>query len=276
MKTINYRGGQISTEEPLIMGILNATPDSFSDGGQFFSAQKALKRIEVMINEGADIIDLGAESTRPGAKPISADEEIKRLAPLLAEYKNRFNTPLSIDTTKADVAEFALNNGADMINDISGLTADERMIKLIAKKQCPVMIMHMQNTPQTMQDKPSYDNVVEEVYAFLAQQIERCHAHQIHNVIIDPGIGFGKSLVHNVSLLKHLARFKTLEKPILIGTSRKSFIEKITGDSIENRLEGSLASAIAAFLNGASLFRVHDVAATGKALAVAAAIKGAS
>ena len=257
-----------------LMGIVNITPDSFSDGGKYIQATQAMAHIETLIQEGADIIDIGAESSRPGATPLTAEEEIARLKPILIQYKAHFSTPLSIDTTKAEVASFALDLGADMINDISGFRADPTLPKVISQYKATAILMHMQGNPETMQHAPHYDSVIDTVKKSLSESIEIAKAAGIKDIIIDPGIGFGKTVDHNLELLQQLEQFKSLGYPILIGTSRKSFIGAITGESVENRLEGSLASGLFAVIKGASILRVHDVKPHKKALNMLDALLG--
>ncbi len=251
------------------MGILNLTPDSFSDGGQFLDKDVAFKHIEQMIKDGADIIDIGAESSRPGSQSITAEEEIRRLKGVLLDYKKHFSTPLALDTTKADVAEFGLSLGVDLINDISGFRMDPKLSGVVAKYRVPVVLVHMRGTPQTMQQNPAYKDVVSEVMAELAQSIEIAKSHGISDIIIDPGIGFGKTAHHNFTLIHRLKEFQWLKFPILIGTSRKSFL----GGDITDRLEATLASTVLAVYNGAAIVRVHDVNAVKKAVAVVDAMR---
>ena len=249
----------LSFNRPIIMGIVNVTPDSFSDGGCFSTNDDIVSHIEQLISHGADIIDIGAQSTRPGAALISVQEEIERLATIIPLFKQRFDCLLSLDTFYADVAKFGLENGVDIINDVSGLTYDSAMIETCAHYQAAVVIMHMNGAPKTMQDNPHYEDVMETVYSFLNQQIQRCTDVGIQQIMIDPGIGFGKTLDHNLSLLKNLATFKSLGYPLLIGTSRKSFINQISPSDVDNRLGGSIASNLRAWQLGAQVFRVHDV-----------------
>jgi dihydropteroate synthase len=255
-----------------IMGILNITPDSFSDGGQFIDLDRILVYIEKMIEDGADIIDVGAASSRPGADEVSGKEEINRLKGLLKVYKKYFSVPISLDTTKSEVAAFGLANGVDMINDISGLAGDKKMADIIGKAKVPVVIMHMQGIPQNMQNSPSYQNVITDISEDFKVAIKKAEQAGIADVIIDPGVGFGKTLEHNLEIIANLAKFKSLGKPILVGTSRKSFIGALTGADINERLAGTISSNILALVNGASIFRVHDVAETKQALVVASAI----
>ncbi|RAP37220.1 dihydropteroate synthase [Candidatus Marinamargulisbacteria bacterium SCGC AAA071-K20] len=274
--TMKIGSTNFDLKRPTIMGILNLTPDSFSDGGRFSDLDRAIKRTEEMINQGAQIIDVGAESTRPYAETITQKQEILRLKPFLTQYKKRFSVPLSLDTSKAEVAKIGLDLGVDLINDVSGLSADQNLISVVSDYDVPIVLMHMRQTPTTMQNRPSYDNVSEEVKSFLIQARDNAYNAGVKHVILDPGIGFGKTLQHNLELIANLDSLLDLNCPILIGTSRKSFIEKITGGVAQNRLEGSISSNIYAFQRGASFFRVHDVIEVRKALQVFDAIGEAS
>ena len=245
----------------VVMGILNITPDSFYDGGRREDASQAIADGLAMVESGAEILDIGGESTRPGSRPVSEDEELARVLPVLRGLRREVNVALSIDTYKAKVAQAALEAGADLVNDISALRFDAEMISVIARAQVPVVLMHMQGTPRTMQLEPRYDNVVGEVRDFLAARLHEAMDRGVAQeaVIIDPGIGFGKTLDHNLALLKGLPALAQLGQPLLVGASRKAFIGKILGVDAEDRLEGSLAAAVAAVLGGANILRVHDV-----------------
>ena len=270
---------ELDYSHPLIMGVLNVTPDSFSDGGEFFSVDSAVTRALEMITEGADMIDIGGESSRPGADSVSADEEIARVIPVIERIRTKSKIPLSVDTTKSPVAEKALNCGADFINDISAGLFDKEMIPLVAEKGAGYIIMHMRGAPQTMQDSPRYDDVVNEVAEFLADRLEVCEKAGItrERLLIDPGIGFGKTVAHNLALMSNIDELTSLGVPVVIGTSRKSFIEKVAGESTpQNRHGGSLASAVYAVERGASVVRVHDVAETKQALKVLSALLAAT
>jgi len=256
-----------------IMGVLNVTPDSFSDGGRHDGVTAAVEHGLRMQDEGADIIDIGGESTRPGAPSVSADEEIARVLPVIEALRARSAVPISIDTRKADVAAAAVAAGADIVNDVTALQGDPAMTELAAAQDLPVVLMHMQGDPATMQQQPHYDDVVGEILAFFRERIAYCAAHGMRRVIIDPGIGFGKTLQHNLALLRALPRFRELGHPLLVGTSRKSFLGHITGRAVEHRLAGSLASNTYAALHGAHILRVHDVGAMHDALRVIAAIE---
>ncbi len=254
---------------PLVMGVLNVTPDSFSDGGRFHSLESALSHAEQMIAEGVDIIDVGGESSRPGAPLLPLEEELRRVMPILHALRD-CGKPLSIDTCKPQVMREAIAAGADMINDISGFRA-EGAVSAVKDSDCGLIIMHMQSDPQTMQVKPAYQDVVAEVTAFLGQRIEQLEAAGIgrSRLCIDPGFGFGKTLAHNLELLKNIGRMQgALNLPLLAGMSRKSMIGSITGRQVEDRLAGSLSAALAAVAQGAHILRVHDVAETVDALKV--------
>ncbi len=248
---------------PIVMGILNITPDSFSDGGQFDSVETALKQARQMIADGAKMIDVGGESTRPGAKPVSAEDEINRVVPVIQELRKEFDGVISIDTNKAEVMYAAVNAGADMINDVCALQQPDALATA-ASLQVPVCLMHMQGEPRTMQDNPTYTSVVGDVYDFLLQRINTCVAAGIatDRIIVDPGFGFGKTLEHNYQLLKHLNKFQYLNVPVLAGMSRKSMIGTLLDRDTPDRLAGSLACAMLACVKGASILRVHDVAET--------------
>lgn len=250
---------ELDFDKPVIMGIVNVTPDSFYSKSRSQQIDDLLLQIDSMINAGADVIDIGAESTRPGAEPISQEEEIKRLSEILPKFKSKFNCVLSLDTMKSEVARFGLDNGVDIINDVSGLTFDKKMPEIIAAYNAGVVLMHMKGMPKSMQVNPITTNVVDDVLSFFRTQLTLCKSYNIDSVLIDPGIGFGKDLDANLELLRHLDLFLELETPIVIGTSRKSFIEQISGSSVDNRLGGTIASNIAAWKNGANVFRVHDV-----------------
>jgi len=256
----------------LVMGILNVTPDSFSDGGKFADPDEAIEFAKIMVEQGADIIDVGGESTRPGAESIGLEEEEKRVLPVI-EGLSGFGIPISIDTRKPEVARKALEAGASMVNLVGGLRDDE-MIEVVANANVPVVLMHMQGEPDDMQNSPEYDNVMDDIIAELDDQINQAVEGGIDktNIIVDPGIGFGKTVEHNLEIIRRLGEMKILDAPILIGTSRKSFIGKLTGMDADDRLEGSLASTVLAAANGADIVRVHEVRETKKALAISDAI----
>lgn len=274
--SIPTRRGTIRLERrTAVMGILNVTPDSFYDGGRRLKAEKAVADAMAMVEAGADIIDIGGESTRPGASPVSLDEELARVLPVIRSLRRLTQVPVSIDTYKAGVAEAALAEGADIVNDVSALTFDAGMAGLVAAEKVPVVLMHMQGTPRTMQVDPRYDDVVAEVRDFLARRVGFAVQRGIERdkIIIDPGIGFGKTLEHNLTLLRELPALARLGAPLLVGVSRKGFIGKLLGTAAEDRLEGSLAAVVVAVLGGAHVVRVHDVKATRDAVRVADAIR---
>jgi dihydropteroate synthase len=257
-----------------IMGILNVTPDSFSDGGLFLSSSKAVDHVARMVDEGADIIDIGGESTRPGASPVSADEENERVIPIITALSQRFDVVISIDTSKADVMQAAVNAGAGMINDVRALT-QENALQVVAAMSVPVCLMHMQGQPDNMQDKPEYDDVVAEVRGFLSQRMEVCIAAGINKnrLIFDPGFGFGKTQQQNFSLLNNLEKISIDGLPVLSGLSRKSMIGKTLGLPVHERVFASIALALLAVRNGTSIVRVHDVKATSEAIRMLEAVE---
>jgi dihydropteroate synthase len=257
------------------MGVLNVTPDSFSDGGQFLDTDKAIEHGLKMAGDGAAIIDVGAESTRPGSASVSADEQIKRAIPVIDALCKKIDVPISIDTYKYEVALAALEAGAGMINDITALS-DERMGELAAEQQVPVALMHMQGTPATMQAEPKYDDVVSEVLQFLLERAKRAEELGIERkkIFIDPGIGFGKTLEHNLLLLRNIDKFVAAGYRVLLGTSRKSFIGKLTGkEKVTDRIFGTAASVALCVAAGVSIVRVHDVAEMVDVVKVANAIE---
>lgn len=257
------------------MGIINVTPDSFYDGGRRLDSDRAIADGLGLIEGGADIIDVGGESTRPGARAVSAEEERERVLPVIRGLRKVAKIPISIDTYKARVAREALDEGADIINDISALRFDAEMVALAAAEKVPVVLMHMLGTPRTMQIEPRYDDVLREVIDFLAERIQFAAQSGIErqNIIVDPGIGFGKTLDHNLTLLRGLPAFAALGQPLLVGASRKAFIGRILGTEPDQRLEGSLAAAVAAAIGGADMVRVHDVRETYRAIRVADAVR---
>lgn len=249
-------------ERTYVMGILNITPDSFSDGGRFLNHSEALDHAKQMVDEGADIIDVGGESTRPGAQPASLEEEHGRVIPFIEKLASQVEVPISIDTTKAEVAKNALEAGAAIINDISALRFDPQMASLASEQGVPVVLMHMRGTSETMQRHLVYDSLISEIYSFLKERIEYAESVGIDSqkIIIDPGIGFGKSVPDgNLSIIKNLSSFKDLGKPILVGTSRKAFIGNVLNLGVEEREEGTAATISLAISNGAHIVRVHDV-----------------
>lgn len=265
-------GNFISLDSPIVMGILNCTPDSFSDGGSFDSHDRAIAHAEQMISDGAMIIDVGGESTRPGAAPVSPTEEQARVIPVIRELAKRSSIPISIDSYHAETAQRALDAGAMIINDITALRGDAQMASVAAKSGAPVILMHMLGTPQTMQQSPSYTNAVGEIIAFFQERITFAEQQGIapEKIIIDPGIGFGKRLEDNLALLGHLSEFTALGKAVMIGLSRKSFIQKIDPRAVDpsDRLGGTLAATIFALQQGATIIRAHDVRETVQAIKV--------
>ncbi len=262
---------------PFVMGIVNATPDSFSDGGRFLDPSAAIAHALRLAEEGADLVDLGGESTRPGAPRVADDEEIRRVVPVIEGLRARgFVLPISIDTTKAAVAHAALAAGADLVNDIAGL-ADPALARVVARAGVPVVLMHMRGTPEDMQSLATYRDVAAEVRAELAEALLRAEAAGIpaERTILDPGIGFAKTAEQNIELLARLGELR-LGRPLLVGPSRKSFIGKVAGAPVADRLPGTLAAVTAAVLAGAEIVRVHDVAAARQAALVAAEIRGAA
>jgi len=244
-----------------IMGTLNVTPDSFSDGGRFFKLEDAIRQGMKMVEEGADIVDVGGESTRPGSDPVSMGEELSRVIPVISHMSKKTDVPISIDTYKAEVAKQALDAGAQMINDISALRFDQKMRKIASEYKVPINLMHIKGTPKNMQKDPWYEDVIGEIRGYLKQSIKTAQEAGIEKekITIDPGIGFGKRLEDNLNILKNLKKISILGCPILIGCSRKSFIGKILDLPVEERLEGSLAALAVAVMNGANIVRVHDV-----------------
>ncbi len=244
-----------------LMGVLNVTPDSFSDGGRFYKLDEAIKQGVSLAEEGADIIDVGGESTRPGSEPVPIEEELKRVIPVIEELAKRTDVPISIDTYKSKVAKEALDSGAQMVNDISALRFDPEMKNVVAYYKIPVALMHIQGTPRNMQENPFYENLIEEIKDYLKESIKIAKNAGIDEdkIIIDPGIGFGKTLEDNLKIIKKLKEFCSLDKPLLIGVSRKSFIGKILDIPVEERLEGSLAALTVCIMSGANVLRVHDV-----------------
>ena len=259
----------------LLMGVLNVTPDSFSDGGLFFDKDKAISHGLRMVEEGADIIDVGGESTRPGSKPIELEEELRRVIPVIESIAKEVDVPISIDTYKSTVAQRATEAGAEIVNDISGLNFDPDLAKVAAKGNIPLILMHIRGTPETMQKNVHYDSIFSEILQYLKDSIQRAESAGLdpRQIIIDPGIGFGKTVEDNLLIIKNLHEFRILGKPILLGTSRKGFIGKILNTKIEDRLEGTLSSMAIGVLNGAHIIRSHDVHQAKKAIAVADAIR---
>lgn len=251
-------------ESPLLMGIVNVTPDSFSDGGQFTDVGCAVEYSLRLVNEGAAILDVGGESTRPGATPVSLEEELRRVVPVVRELSRQTKTPISIDTYKAEVARQCLAAGAVIINDISGLTFDTEMPRVCRESSCGVIVMHIQGTPQTMQLDPQYSDVVAEVCQHFSKRLDELEAAGIarDRIVLDPGIGFGKSAEHNIELLSHIAELRSLGRPILVGHSRKRFLKKVLGREVEERNAGTIGVGLALAAQRTDILRVHDVRAT--------------
>ncbi len=260
----------------LIMGILNVTPDSFSDGGRNMDPGKAVEHALEMASLGADIIDIGGESTRPGSSPVAAEQEIARTAPVIRAIRKRSSVPISIDTYRSSVARAALDSGADIINDISGMRFDSEMPGLAAARKAPVVLMHIKGTPKDMQENPVYEALIPEILDYLRASIRTAirAGVEMGNIIIDPGIGFGKTTLQNLEILRDLEMFTGLGLPVMVGPSRKAFISKVSGGlPVEQRLAGTLAAVSIAIMNGASIVRVHDVKETVMAARVADAVK---
>jgi dihydropteroate synthase len=265
------------SRQGLIIGVLNVTPDSFSDGGKFFALEKAIEHGVRIAAEGADIIDIGGESTRPGAEPVAAEQELHRVIPVIEKLRAKIDVPISIDTSKAEVARAAIHAGASIVNDITVGRGDQGMLPLIAETKSAFIIMHMQGTPRTMQNRPQYEDVVSEVANFFRQQYARAIGCNIDPMAIafDPGIGFGKTLDHNLELLAQLERLRAHDRPLVVGVSRKSFLGKLANSpEIEDRLAPSVALTSLLRARGADVFRVHDVKENVSALRVTEAILG--
>lgn len=263
-------------EMPWIMGIVNVTPDSFSDGGSFLDSERAVEHAQSLIEQGADILDVGGESTRPGAEAVSEAEELRRVIPVIERLASITQIPISIDTTKATVAREALAAGASIVNDVSALTLDPQMVKVCSDSDCGVIAMHMRGTPRTMQDNPQYTDVVSEIVDYLKQRLDSLADQGIdpNRVSLDPGIGFGKTAAHNVEILSNIAAFRALGRPVLIGHSRKRFLKKLIGREIDERTAGTIGVAIALAQQHTDIIRVHDVRAVKDAITAWQAIGG--
>jgi dihydropteroate synthase len=259
------------------MGVLNVTPDSFSDGGLYYQRERAIEQGLALERDGADIIDIGGESTRPYSEEVSCDQELSRVIPVIEALKGKLRIPISIDTCKAEVARQAISAGASIINDVSALRFDPEMASVAAKAGVPVILMHMKGTPGNMQDDPQYDNLILEILDFLEDAIDRAVKGGINKdlIIVDPGIGFGKSFAHNLEIIKKLNRFSSLDRPILLGTSRKAFIGGILGNDPDKRDIGTMATVSAGILKGAHIVRVHDVKMAQETVKVTDAIRTA-
>lgn len=251
------------TKRPLLMGIVNVTPDSFSDGGRFLQTQAAVEHALKLATEGADILDVGGESTRPGSDVVTVDEELQRVVPVIQQLAERTTVPLSVDTSKAAVARAAIEAGAVIVNDISGLRHDPEMVDVCRDFQVGVICMHMQGTPQTMQLNPHYVNVVDEICDFFKERLQTLTAAGIaaERIAFDPGVGFGKTAQHNIEILTAIRQFQSIGRPILIGHSRKGFLQKVTGRTLDERLFGTIGVSVAVAHQGVDLIRIHDVAA---------------
>ncbi len=261
---------------PRLMGVVNVTPDSFSDGGQFFDPRRAIEHGGELVADGADVLDIGGESTRPGAAAVDAAQELARVGPVIEGLAGGA-TPISIDTSKLAVAEAALAAGATIVNDVTALRAEPGIAALCADRDAELVLMHMQGSPRTMQEDPAYDDVVDDVKAFLAERMEFARGEGVaqERIWLDPGIGFGKTVEHNLELLRRLRELTDLGPPLLVGTSRKSFIGKLTGADVDQRLGGTIASCALAVRNGARMLRVHDLREVREGMLVAGAILGA-
>jgi dihydropteroate synthase len=261
---------------PLLMGIVNITPDSFSDGGQFFDTQQAIEHALQLIADGADILDIGGESTRPYSQPVAGEEELRRVLPVIEAICRQTNVPVSIDTSKAEVARRAIEAGAEIINDITGLAGDVQMVEVARLTQAGVCVMHMQGTPQTMQDAPTYGNVVEEIYSYLAERANALRQVGLNaeRICLDPGIGFGKTHQHNLTLAARCDRYHELGYPLLVGPSRKGFIGKILENRQAGRTSGTIGVALALARQGVQVLRVHDVKHVREALLLFEAVGG--
>jgi dihydropteroate synthase len=270
---LDCAGRSVKLDRPRVMGVVNVTPDSFSDGGHHANTDQAIEHALRLVEEGADILDVGGESTRPGATPLSEQDELTRVIPVIEALAKKTSVAISIDTYKPNVMRAAVQAGAGMINDVRALR-EEGAIEAAAALGVPVVLMHMQGDPASMQSAPHYEQVITEVHSFLAQRIFACEMSGIakKNIVIDPGFGFGKTLEHNLALLAQLQRFTELGVPVLAGLSRKSMIGAITGRDVDQRVYGSVAAALIAAQNGAKIIRVHDVAATVDALKVLTAV----
>jgi len=278
LPTWRIRGGTLDLGRPLILGVLNVTPDSFSDGGVHLDSRIAARRAEELAEEGADLVDIGAESTRPGAPPVAAEEEWSRLEPVLSRLQGSLPVPISVDTTKAEVAARALELGAAVINDVSGLQAEPAIAGLAAEAGAGLILMHMRGDPRTMQRDVEYEDLIGEIRTSLAESLsvaERAGCG-LSQIVVDPGIGFGKSPEGSLRLLARLGELRSLGRPIMVGPSRKSFIGKVLKLSLEERLEATIAACVVALERGARLFRVHDVRAVRRALDMADSIQQAA
>ncbi|WLD11338.1 dihydropteroate synthase [Planctellipticum variicoloris] len=265
MSMWTIRGTQIPlSDHPLFMGIVNATPDSFSDGGRFLQADAAVEHALGLVSEGAALLDIGGESTRPGSEAVPVEQELERVIPVIARLAEATSVPISVDTCKAEVARRALRAGARIVNDISGLQFDPEIVNVCRDFGAGVVCMHIQGTPRTMQVDPKYDDVVEEVYRYFAERLDSLTRAGLsaESIVLDPGIGFGKTAEHNLELLAGIPRLRELGRPVLIGHSRKRFVKRVLGHNVDERLFGTIGISLAAAVRGAQVLRVHDVAAS--------------
>ena len=267
-----------SPSKTLVMGVLNLTPDSFSDGGLFTTKEKALDHCLKMINDGADLIDVGGESTRPGSDPLSINEELDRTIPIIEKIRSITDCTISIDSYKSEVVEAALNVGANIVNDISGLTFDHNMAELISQKNAPIIMMHINGKPKIMQQNPQYDNLLKDILDFFSRQLKLAQSAGIDSskIILDPGLGFGKKVEHNFELIRKLPQICAMGFPVLVGPSRKSFIGEALNLPINDRIEGTMASITASIINGARIVRVHDIQKTRRTVTITEKIMGFS
>ncbi|SER52897.1 dihydropteroate synthase [Nitrosomonas sp. Nm51] len=266
-----------TARQPLVMGVVNVTPDSFSDGGLFFSTDNAIKHARKLIDEGADILDIGGESTRPGSDPVSVGEELRRVMPIIEAFAGK-EILISVDTSKPEVMRRAMDAGVDIINDVKALRGSGALEAIVENHRVLICLMHMQGNPASMQDNPQYQNIVQEIYDFLEDRIRAVTAIGVSRdrLIIDPGFGFGKTLQHNLALLNNLRYLTQLQVPLLVGLSRKSMLGAVTGNSVDRRIHESVAAAVIAVNNGAKILRVHDVKATKDALVFLSAVQESS
>jgi dihydropteroate synthase len=271
---LRVRGHRVALERPLVMGIVNVTPDSFFDGGRFYDPQEAVDHAVRLVEEGADLLDIGAESTRPGALPIDEQEERRRLLPVVTAVAKTVSVPISVDTSKSAVAKAAIDAGAVIVNDVTALRGDPSMADVVAEREAGLVLMHMQGTPETMQQAPHYDDVVGEIGQFLSERVRMAMEHGVarDRIVLDPGIGFGKTLAQNIDLLAHLHALVSLGFPLLVGPSRKGFIGHLTHRSVEDRAWGTASVVALAVQQGAKIVRVHDVRPMKDVVTVASAI----
>ncbi|HEX6948143.1 MAG TPA: dihydropteroate synthase [Nitrospira sp.] len=271
---LHLKGQRLGLDRPFLMGVVNVTPDSFFDGGRYDDPQRAVEHALRLVEEGADLLDIGAESTRPGAVPVDEREECHRLIPVVAAVAKAVSVPISVDTSKAEVARAAIDAGAVMVNDVTALRGDGAMVDVVAEAGVGLVLMHMQGTPETMQKAPRYDDVVGEVAQFLTERARWAIAHGVASdrIVLDPGIGFGKTLQHNLDLLANLHAFVHLEFPVLVGPSRKGFIGQLTDQAVEARAWGTAAAVALAVEQGANILRVHDIGPMKDVVRVAVAI----